>query len=95
MTGKDIVILVLGIALAIAIAVILLLIFNKSMKEFVVEKMEEAEKMGKSGAEKFQYVVEAFVKKYKILQFILNVKKFIEYIIGITKNINYNVKKRK
>ena len=88
MSGKDIAILVLAIALVVAVAAILLLIFNKSMKEFVIEKMEEAEKQGKSGAEKLAYVLKAFEEKYKIFQFILNAKKFIEYIIGITKQIN-------
>ena len=86
--NKDIIIIILAVLLVVALAVILLLIFNSGMKKFVIEKMEEAEKEGKSGAEKLGYVLQAFNQKYKIFQFILNCKKFIEYIISITKNIN-------
>ena len=50
--------------------------------------MIEAEKTGKSGPEKLKYVVEAFCKKYKILQFLLDCKKFVEKIIELSKQIN-------
>ena len=58
------------------------------MKKFIEEKMTEAEKSGKSGAEKLQYVVDAFGAKYKIGSIILNCEKFVEEIIKLSKNIN-------
>ena len=58
------------------------------MKKFIEEKMTEAEKSGKSGSEKLQYVVDAFGAKYKIGSIILNCEKFVEEIIKLSKNIN-------
>lgn len=63
-------------------------IVRGEMKKYIVQMMEEAEKSGLSGKEKLNYVIEKVKKKYKVLELILNVKKFVEYIISISKNIN-------
>lgn len=59
------------------------------MKKFVEEKMVEAEKLNMDGQAKQLYVIEAFKNKYKILEFMLNVKKLIEHIIELSKQINF------
>ena len=58
------------------------------MKKFIVEQMEIAEKSGLSGKEKLAFVLKAVKDKYKIMEVVLNVKKFVEYIISISKQIN-------
>ena len=80
--------IVLGVVALSGIISIIVAIIRGDMKKFIVEKMEEAEKSGKTGSEKLSFVIEAVKEKYKIARIILDVKKFIEYIIGITKEIN-------
>lgn len=97
MENKIIWIIILGILLVVAIVSFIVALCNGSMKKFVIEKMEEAEKKFPKGTENYQanrrnYVIQAFKDKYKIGQFILNVKQFIEYIIEVTKQINSNKK---
>lgn len=79
---------VLGIAIVSGIVGIVVALVRGDMKKFIVEKMEEAEKSNLGGAKKLEYVVNAVKEKYKVLELILNVKKFIEYIISVSKNIN-------
>ena len=81
-------IIALGIPCLGGIVAIVLAIVRGDMKKFIVEKMEEAEKSGMSGKEKLNFVIEAVKEKYKVLELVLNVKKFVEYIISISKNIN-------
>lgn len=81
-------IIVLGIVALIGIIGLLVAFFRGEMKKFIEEKMTEAEKSGKSGTEKLQYVVDAFNTKYKIGTIILNCQKFVEQIIALSKNIN-------
>ena len=81
-------IIALGIPCLGGIIAIVLAIVRGDMKKFIVEKMEEAEKSGMSGKEKLNFVIEAVKEKYKVLELVLNVKKFVEYIISISKNIN-------
>ena len=78
----------LGVVVLGGIIGIIVAIVRGDMKKFIVEKMEEAEKMGMSGKDKLNYVLLAVKEKYKVCELILNVKKFIEYIISISKNIN-------
>lgn len=78
-------IIILGVLLLSTLIGLLVSLFNGDMKKFVVEKMAEAEKMFPKGTEDYQnkrrtYVIEAYKEKYKILQFILNVKAFIELV---------------
>ena len=51
--------------------------------------MAEAEKLSMGGQQKLGYVINAVKEKYKIPELVLNVKKFIESIIEISKQINY------
>lgn len=81
-------IIVLGVVALVGIVGLLVAFFRGEMKKFIEEKMTEAEKSGKSGTEKLQYVMDAFNEKYKIGAIILNCQKFIEQIIALSKNIN-------
>lgn len=79
---------VLGVVILASLITIIVAIVRGDMKKFIIAKMEEAEKMELSGAEKLKYVLNAVKEKYKVLELILNVKKFVEQIISITKEIN-------
>ena len=87
-TETIITLIALGVAIIGGLAGIIISIVRGDMKKFIVEKMEEAEKSGKSGKEKLAYVLEAVKEKYKVLELILNVQKFVETIIDISKQIN-------
>lgn len=78
----------LGVVALGGIIGIVIAIVKGELKKFVVEQMEIAEKSGMEGAKKLQYVLNAVKEKYKLADLILNVRKFIEYIISISKNIN-------
>lgn len=80
---------VLGVVILASLITIIVAIVRGDMKKFVVEKMEEAEKLELSGEQKLKYVLEAVKEKYKLMELFLNVKKFVEQIIDITKQINY------
>ncbi len=81
-------IIILAVSLLGTVITLITALVRGEMKKFIEEKMIEAEKSGKSGSEKLAFVVEAFKEKYKIMQFILNVKQFVEKIIELTKEIN-------
>lgn len=83
-------IIVLGVLLLASLIGLLVALFNGSMKKFVVEKMAEADTHTDWTAEqKRNFVIEAFKEKYKLAEFILNCKKFIELVIKYSKEINY------
>ena len=88
--SKELVItlIALGIAIVSGVAVIVIALVRGGMKKFIIEKMEEAEKLDMVGCQKLQYVLQAVKEKYKVMELILNVKKFIEEIIKISKQIN-------
>ena len=80
---------VLGIVALSGIIGILVALVRGDMKKFIEEKMIEAEKeKGLSGIEKLHFVLDAVKEKYKLLEVFMNVRKFIEHIIEISKNIN-------
>ena len=79
---------VLGVVILASLITLIIALVRGEMKKFVVEKMEEAEKLEISGTKKLEYVLQAVKEKYKIMELFLNVKKFVEYIIKITKEIN-------
>ena len=79
---------VLGVIILASLITLIVAIVRGDMKKFIIEKMEDAEKLELSGEQKLKYVLEAVREKYKILELVLNVKKFIEEIISITKQIN-------
>ena len=79
----------LGIVCLAGIISIIVAVIRGDMKKFIKEKMSEAEKLSMGGQQKLEYVINAVKEKYKIPELVLNVKKFIEYIIEISKQINY------
>ena len=81
--------IVLGVVILAGLITIIVAIVRGDMKKFIIEKMEEAEQLELDGAKKLQYVLEAVKEKYKLMELFLNVKKFVEQIISITKQINY------
>lgn len=90
MSPYEIIQLVVLIVVTLAlIATIVVAIVRGDMKKFIEEKMAEAEKLRLSGKEKLEYVINAVKEKYKIMTIILNVKKVIEHIIELSKQINY------
>ena len=80
--------IILIIATIGMIASIVIAITKGKLREFIIEKMEEAEKTGKSGKEKLEYVISAVKDKYRLTSLMMNIRKFIEMIISATKNIN-------
>jgi len=76
------------VTLALIVTLVVALI-RGDMKKFIEEKMAEAEKLELTGKDKLNYVVEAVKEKYKIMTIICNVKKVIEHIIELSKQINY------
>ena len=86
--GQIIQLIMLGAFILCALITIIVAIVRGDMKKFIVEQMEIAEKSGKTGKEKLEYVLAMVKEKYKILELILNVKQFIETIIDISKQIN-------
>ena len=79
---------VLGVVVVAGLVSIIIAIVRGDMKKFIIEKMEEAEKLELSGEKKLEYVLQALKEKYKVLQLLINARKFIESIIAITKQIN-------
>ena len=83
-------IIILGVLLRTTLIGLAVSLFNGSMKKFVVEKMAEADTHKDWTAEqKRNFVIEAFKEKYKIAEFVLNCRKFIELVIKYSKEINY------
>jgi len=81
-------IIFLGVALICGVISIIVALIRGDMKKYIEEKMVEAEKLELSGKQKLAYVVQAVKEKYKIAELLLNVKKFIEHIIALSKEIN-------
>ena len=86
----------LGITIIGLISSIIVAVRSNKLKEFVLQKMEEADekfkdlKKPEKSIKKLEYVMNAVKDKYKILSLIVNVKEFIEKIIDATKKINKN-----
>lgn len=78
----------LGVAILAAVCGIIVALVRGDMKKFIEEKMIEAEKSGKTGSEKLKFVTDAVNQKYKVMQLVLNVQKFIEHIVALSKQIN-------
>lgn len=80
---------VLGVICLMGIISIVVAVIRGDMKKFIEEKMAEAENLSLGGEQKLEYVINAVKEKYKIPELVLNVKKFIEHIVEISKRINY------
>ena len=79
---------IFGLTILSGVITIIVAVVRGEMKKFIIEKMEEAEKITGDGKKKLEYVLVAVRDKYKVLELFLNVKKFIEKIISISKEIN-------
>lgn len=89
MSVMEIVELVVLCALAVGgIIAIIVAIVRGEMKKFIEEKMVEAEKLELAGEKKLAYVLQSVKEKYKILELLMNCRKFIERLIKLTKQIN-------
>lgn len=77
------------LATAGIIATIITAARSGSLKEFILEKMEEAEKKFSKPEEKLNYVIDAVKEKYKLLSLIINVKTIVETLISFSKKVNY------
>ena len=80
--------IVLGVAILGGIATLIIALIRGDMKKFIEYKMVEAEQMEMSGEQKLLFVLQAVKEKYKIMEIVLNVKRFIEHIIDLSKEIN-------
>lgn len=84
--------IVLGATALGGVIALIIAIARGEVKKFIVEQMQIAEEKFKDlpkpqkSIEKLQFVIKAVKEKYKIASLILNIKKFVEYIINI-KNI--------
>ena len=91
MSIQEIVQLVIIIVLAIGlIAVIISDLVKGKLQEYIKVCMAEAEKHEDWGPqEKLNYVLEKVKEKYKVLALIGYIKKIVESVIDISKQINY------
>ena len=90
-----IMLVIIGVLAVIGIVSIIVAIVRGDMKKFIQTKMIEAEQQDLDGAKKLEYVLVAVNEKYHVLKVLLNVKKFVEGIISITKQINYKKQEAK
>lgn len=90
MTTETIITLVtLGVVALSGVIGLIIALVRGDIKKFIISQMEIAEQSGMKGAEKLAFVLKAVKDKYKIMEVFLNAKKFVEYIISISKGINY------
>lgn len=92
---KEIIYLILlGLVILCGVIGIIYAIVRGEVKKFVIETMQEAENLYKDlpkpakSKTKLEYVIKCVSDKYKLVDLFLNVKKFVEKIIEITKQIN-------
>ena len=79
---------VLGVVALGGLLSIIIAIVRGDMKKFIEEQMVEAEQLELSGEQKLAYVLQAVREKYKVMEVLLNCKKFIKHIIDLSKKIN-------
>jgi pseudouridine-5'-phosphate glycosidase len=80
--------IVLGVVILGSIASIIVALVRGEVKKFIEQKMIEAEAKVLSGKEKYAYVLRAVKEKYKLVDLFLNIKKFVEHVIDLSKKIN-------
>lgn len=93
MSFQEIIKLVLLVVVTVGlIGTIIIDICKGKMKDFIVAKMEEAEEKFKDDSDKakkkLEYVIDAVKEHYKLISIVLNIKRFIEKVISVTKKIN-------
>lgn len=80
---------VLGATALGGIIAIIVALVRGEVKQFIVEQMEIAGEKFKDlpkpqkSIQKLQFVIERVKEKYKIAELIINIKKFVEYIVKI------------
>ena len=90
MSVDTIITLVLAVVSIIGILVTIITSARSgSLKEFILEKMEEAEEKFSKPEEKLNYVLEEVKKEYKLLSLIVDIKLVIETLIKFSKKVNY------
>lgn len=82
----------LGILLLAALIVFTIIFFRTGMKDFLVEKIAEAENLFPKTEEDYQkkrlnYVLDAFKEKYKWFVWLLNAAKYIAHFCATFKII--------
>lgn len=89
MTVNEIIeLVIMGLGLISFILAFIVEVRKGSVKEFILEKIAEAEKKYEKGEDKLQYVIDEVGKKYKLFKFVLDTKSFVEKIIELTKKVN-------
>ena len=79
---------VLGVAILGGLITIAIAIIRGDMKKFIEKQMIIAEEKDLSGEEKLKFVLDKVKEEYKVLELVMNVRKFVEHIIYLTKRIN-------
>jgi len=80
--------ILLGVSIVSGVVAIVVALVRGDMKLFIEKMMIEAEQKDLTGEEKLKYVLEAVKKKHKVLEIVMNVQKFVEHIIVLSKQIN-------
>lgn len=81
----------MALAIISAIVTIIISIRNGEMKDFIIAKMEEAEKLydnlpkPEKSYKKLDYVINAVKEKYKLISLFCDIKTFIEKVVKATK----------
>lgn len=95
MSQNEIIILIsLGVPVLTALVTLIVALCRGEIKKYVILCMDEAEviykdlKKPEKSIKKLEYVINKVKDKYKLAEFFLNIKKFVEYIIQISKDIN-------
>lgn len=86
--------IILGVLILAGIVTIIIALVRGELKKFIIAKMEEADELFKDlpkpekSRKKLLYVLEAVKEKYKLAELFINIRKFVEQIIDISKKIN-------
>lgn len=93
-TNEIIILISLGIPVLASLVVLIVALCRGEIKKYIIQCMDEAEVIYKDlekpekSIKKLEYVINKVKDKYRLVDLILNVKKFIEYIIEISKGLN-------
>lgn len=82
-------IIVFGVVALILLGIIIYGLVKGNLRQFVEDKMREAEKKFDNGSDRLKYVIDAVKEKYKVNLLVNIASNIIKYVIGLTKDINY------
>lgn len=86
--------IVLGVLAIGGIVAFGIALIRGEVKKYICEQMKIAEEKFKDlpkpekSIKKLQYVINAVKEKYKLVELFMNIRKFIEYIVTLSKDIN-------